>query len=102
MRQQCREQRVFLRPRGIDIVGMARHGHTTEQIRPQFFARNAGCGFHVDQTLGGHTGPIGNGGLRNTELAGERADPARDADRLLQADIPHGTPFRKKDCLELL
>ena len=56
--QQCREQRVFLRPRRIDFVDSDAHSCLAEQIRPQHHAIDAGQAFDRGHTLRRNAGPV--------------------------------------------
>ncbi len=87
-RQQRRQQRIFLRARGIDLVDVAgRVG--AEQIGPQDRAVDAGGGFDGEHALRRDAIPIRNRRLRNSDAARELAHAADGADRFLQSGVSH-------------
>ncbi len=89
-RQQHRQQRVFLRARGIDLVDIAgRAGVLSVKIGPQNRPAHAGRRLDREHALGGNARPVRNRRLRYADFTGKRADPAGDADRFVQAYIPH-------------
>ena len=63
-REQQREERIFLRPRRVDLVNLAL-GHVAplKQIGPQQLPPDAGRLLDGDDAIGGNSAPVGDGRL---------------------------------------
>ncbi len=89
-REQHRQQRVFLRTRGIDLVDVAGGAWVFRvKIGAQNRAAHAGRGFDRQHAFSRHTCPIRDRWLRNAYFTRKRADTAGSANRLVETYIPH-------------
>ena len=97
-REQHREQRIFLRARGVDLVDTAiadidtvagKIGRIAVEIGPQNDTAHAGRGFHRQHALGGNARPVRDRRLRDANFSGKRADTAGNADRFVKTAIAH-------------
>src|SRR6266852_1188155 len=93
-REQSRQQRVFLRARGIDLVDIAAKSRMLAvKVGAQNRATHAGRVFDRDDALGGNARPVRHRRLRNAYFSRERTDSAGSADRFVETSIPHGRFF---------
>ncbi len=93
-RQKHREQRVFLRARGVDLVEVAAEaGMLGVKVGTQHRATDAGHGLDRQHALGRDARPVGYRRLGNANFPGKRADPAGDAYRFVQTLVPHRRAF---------
>jgi hypothetical protein len=88
--EQHREQRVFLRPRSVDLVNVAgRAGMFSVEVGPQNRSAHAGRSFNRHYAFGRNARPVRHRRLGDANFSRKRADPAGNADRLIKSYVPH-------------